>query len=427
MKVLALVVFLVTCYFANKHYSVLMFLVDFPKPTELRPDLPVYDIKTFGVPVDAGFSKRDITPKRFSFVAGFMPPHPALAIKDRLWVKSLALRDKNGNLVVIVSCDLIGLLPDELDKIFSRVTAVSRDKIFINTTHTHSGPDTMGLWGGKNKKYMELLRSQVARAIDESVKELRPASLRFGQGEFAGRAGGRYENPPDPTVSVLQLLITSPSEGKPQLVTLVNYACHADVVQGLQISADFPHFLAERLRMRLGSESMFIPGAIGGVQPIGDRHELTYAVRSLGEDLADKVVAIMRHPEKITNADISVRKIKISAPFENTTDLRKAVQLGLVANLVDEHNQVSSEVGSITIGPMKFFTVPGELFPKIWWRVKAQHKYRMVFGVTNGEFGYLLTHDDFNSGRHKYHARISIGPIFGQMILEAMELLASEK
>lgn len=429
LKLLVLAVAVLSAYLVNKHGHVLAYLFDFPEATQLSPEIPKYDLKKFGSPVKAGFAKRDITPKRFSWVAGFMPPHPALAIKDRLWVKSLALQDKNGNRVVIVSCDLIGLLPDEMEKIFSRVKSVSRDRIFLNTTHTHSGPDTMGLWGGKNKAYMEELRNKIAEAIDESVGGMHKASLRFGQGEFSGRANGRDENPADPTVSVLQVLISGKSGSENNsLVTLVNYACHPDVVQGLQISADFPHFLSERLRMRLGSETMFIPGAIGGVQPEGDRKSLlAYQVRSLGEDLGDSVVAIMRHPRNLPNADISVMKMKVSAPFENTQDLAKAVKFGLVANLKDAQNNVSAEVGKITIGPLKFFTVPGELFPKIWNSVKWLDENRMIFGLTNGEFGYILLPEDYNSGKHKYHAKISVGPTFGQKIYEALVELSVRK
>lgn len=429
LKLLVLTVAVLSFYIINKHYYVLAYLFDFPEATQLNPKIPCYDLKKFGVAVKAGFAKRDITPKRFSWVAGFMPPHPALAIKDRLWVKSLALQDKNGNQVVIVSCDLIGLLPDELENIFSRVKSVSRDRIFLSTTHTHSGPDTMGLWGGKNKHYMESLRNKIAESIDESVKEMRIASVRFGQGEFSGRANGRDGNPADPTVSVVQILISGKSKAENNsLVTLVNFACHPDVVQGLQITADYPHFLSERLRMRIGSETMFIPGAIGGVQPEGDRKSLmAYQVRTLGEDLGDVVVAIMRHPKNIPNADISVLKMKVSAPFENTQDLAKAVKFGLVTNLADAHNNVSAEVGKITIGPLKFFTVPGELFPRIWNSVKWLDKNRMVFGLTNGEFGYIMLPEDFYSGNHKYHAKVSVGPTFGQKIYEALVELSVRK
>jgi hypothetical protein len=415
---------LLTYVFIQKYLFILNFLFWFPSPTQINAEIPKYDVVKFGAPIRAGFAKRDITPSRFSWVAGFMPPHPAFAIKDRLWVKSLALEDRSGNKIVIVSSDLIGLLPDEIEKIVSLVN-VPRNNIFLGTTHTHSGPDTMGLWIWKNEKYMKRLRREIAKSINDSVRNMTDASLRFGQGEFPSRAHGRDENHADPTVSVIQVLIDQ--NDAPQLVTLVNYACHPDVVQGFQISADFPYFLSERLRMRLGSEMMFIPGAIGGVQPTGDRKELAHLVRVLGEDLADKVVAIMRNPKQLSNADITVKKVMIRAPFENTSDLKKAVELGLVSNLLDKEGKVVAELNRIDIGHLKILTVPGELFPKIWWRAKGNQKDMMIFGLVNGEFGYILLPEDAKSGKHKYHVSVSVGPTFGKEVDRELRKLAEGK
>ncbi len=414
LALLALSVFVLGFGFLfYKHGHVLIFLWDFPKPTKIDAEIPKYDPDKFGTRIDAGYAKRDITPGLFSWVAGFMPPHPALAIKDRLWVKSLALRDKNGEVVVFVSCDLIGLLPDELDKIFSSVKNVPHERVFITATHTHSGPDTIGLWGGKNRKYMERLRKSIAEAVDESVGKIGKASIRFGKSEFSGSVEGRGENPPDPSVNVIQILKNG------ELITLVNFACHPDIVQGLQISADFPYFMAERLRNRIGGEAMFMPGAIGGVQPDEDMVADHNSVRSLGEDLADAVISVMGKPDIPANTDIRIRKITVSAPFENQSDLKKAVDFGLVPNLRDKYGNVNSEVSRIDLGPLKILTAPGELFPKIW-RKAGKDENTLMFGLTNGEFGYIMLPEDYHSGKHDYHASVSVGPTFGLKIFEAL-------
>jgi len=405
----------------TKYLFVLVYLFNFPTPTELTPKLPNYSIAQFGAPIKAGFAKRDITPRRGQWVAGFMPPHPGLSIKDRLWAKFLALQDENGNIAVIVSNDVIGNTPDELDKIFSKVKLVDRKNVFVSATHTHSGPDTMGLWIWKNSRYMEMHRSQVAEGIDDAVAALQPAAIRFGQGEFKGYANGRHDNPPDPTVSVIQVLIGSSP------VTLVNFASHADAVMGLQFSADFPYFLAERLKRRVGGETIFIPGAIGGVQPDFDRKTKFYFVRTLGEDLADAVVKIMKNPLTVDRVDIGSKTEMVSAPFENTGLLLKAYEYGLVNDLLRD-GRVWAEVSRINIGPAEILTAPGELFPKIWWRVRPEMtgKQKMIFGLTNGEFGYILLPEDTASGHHKYCVSVSVGPTFGEEIYKALKRLASE-
>jgi len=428
--------------FLNKHFIANSY-IGLPKPTYTKFQKESYSLENFGAPIKAGFAKRNITPFEFlpASLAGFTPWHHGWLIHDQLWAKSLTLQDKKGNTIIIVSCDLIGLLPDEITKIRSLVKNknVNPDNIFINTTHTHSGPDTMGIWGfyapislvsGKNEKYLKGLRKKVAEAIDASIENLQESSIRFAQGEFLNRANGRDGNPPDPTVSTIQVLASSQCEktcslGKSYIpVTLVNFAVHADIVESLQISADFPYYLSERLWAITGGETMFIPGAIGGVQPKGDRSDGPNLARCLGEGLADRVMELLKNPVVPDRADISVIKISVSAPLENWR-FSLLARLGVISDILNENGKVLAEVSRVRIGPAEILTVPGELFPKIWWRVKSKMRGnpKMIFGLTNGEFGYILLPEDVRSEKNKYHVGVSVGPMFGEEIDKALQKL----
>jgi hypothetical protein len=398
-----------------------------PEPIRFSRPPEAYKPKSFGAPIKAGFAKRDITPPRFSWLAGYYPPHPGIFINDRLWVKSLALQDRHEGGLVIVSCDLIGLLPDEIDKITDLVNNADPASVFISATHTHSGPDTIGLWGiplfsGKNEKYLRFLRQQIAEAIDESVANLKSGSIRFAEGEFEGYSSGRDENPPDYGMAVMQVLL---STGKP--VTLVNFGVHADTVKSFHISADFPYYLSERLGRLTGGEVMFIPGAIGGVQPKNDNGIDFFYVRTLGENLADAVYQSLKRPIIPRNSYISGRTIGLNAPLQNKKFLW-AAKLGMISNLADEHRRMDIDVVKVNIGPAEIVTVPGELFPKIWRQVKPRMRGRprFIFGLTDGELGYILLPEDFYSGKHKYHAGMSVGPQFGEEIDKALQELVTE-
>ncbi|MBI3046170.1 MAG: hypothetical protein HYY86_01320 [Candidatus Harrisonbacteria bacterium] len=397
-----------------------------PEPTRFFRPPEAYKRQSFGAPIKAGFAKRDITPPRFSWLAGYYPPHPGIFVHDRLWVKSLALQDRHGNGLVIASCDLIGLLPDEIDKITHSVNNVDPASIFISATHTHSGPDTIGLWGiplfsGKNRKYMQFLRQKIAEAIDESVANLKSGRIRFAEGEFEGYSSGRDENPPDYGVAVMQVLL---SFGKP--VTLVNFAVHADVVKSFHISADFPHYLSERLGRLTGGEVMFVPGAVGGVQPSGDNNTDSYFVRTLGENLADAVYESLKRPIIPKHSDISGKTTRLNVPLQNKKFLW-AAKLGIISNLADENRRMDINLVKLNIGPAEIVTVPGELFPKIWRRTKVKMKGqpKFIFGLTNGELGYILLPEDFDSGKHRYHAGMSVGPQFGEAVDKALQNLAT--
>lgn len=401
--------------------------LEMPESTKFSRPAEKYDFFSFGAPIKAGFAKKDITPKKIPWLAGYYPPHLGLAVHDRLWVKVLALQDKNGSGVAIVSCDLIGLLPDEIEKIKSLVTKADPSSIFISATHTHSGPDTIGLWGippfsGKDKKYLEFLRKSIVEAIDESVANLAPGKIRFAQGEFPGYSSGREENPPDYGVSVMQAFFSS---GMP--VTLVNFAVHADVVKSFYVSADFPYYLSERLGRLTGGEVMFIPGAIGGVQPRVDNNQDFFYVRTLGEALADKVFQILERPIVPKKALITRRIIDLNFAIRNQKFLL-ASKIGMISNLADKENRMTVWLQKVVIGPAEILAVPGELFPKIWWEIKPKMKGKpkFIFGLTNGELGYILSAKDFHSGKHKYHAGMSVSWAFGNFVRKALNLLAED-
>lgn len=417
----------------NNYYSPITntWTRELPEPTRFSRSPEAYSAKNFGAPIQAGFAKKDITPSGFPWLGGYHPPHPAFLTHDRLWVKSLALRDSHGQIVVFVSCDLIGLLPDEIAKIKrGALGIVNEHRMFISCTHTHSGPDTMGIWGliplitdGKSRSYMKFLREQVIAAIKESVVSMQDSKIRFGEGELKGFVRGRHENLNDESVMVIQALV-----GNKFPVTLVNFACHADDFKTLHISADFPYYLYERLQRLTGGEAMYIPGAIGGVQP-SDGELKFYHAKVMGENLADEIVfRILKNPVAPKSVSISAERIEVQAPLENKS-FQFGAKTGVLPELRNKKGLVTAEVNRILIGPMEILTVPGELFPKSWWQAKSlmKGKLKAIFGLTNGEYGYILLPEDYYSGKHNYHVGVSVGPAFGLEIDKVMKKLVTAK
>src|ERR1044071_7067022 len=98
----------------------------------------------------AGSASRVITPtpgEQPIFLAGFQHDRRALAVHSELYARALALRLDDLAFVLVV-CDLIGLGRPDVDDI--RAALAARDiqaELVVACTHTHSGPDTIGLWG----------------------------------------------------------------------------------------------------------------------------------------------------------------------------------------------------------------------------------------------------------------------------------------
>ena len=170
---------------------------------------------------------------------------------------------------------------------------------------------------------------------------------------------------------------------------------------------------------------MFCPGTIGGVQPNDGSFDI-YFVSYLGESLADAVFQMLKKPLAPENADISFERLVVRSPLENK-GFRFASRIGVISDLLEKDGLLSTEVGKIKIGPAEILTVPGELFPKIWWKAKPKMRGQLNFilGLTSGEFGYILTPEDYHSGKHPYHVTVSVGPTFGKKIDEALQKLVN--
>src|SRR5262245_36700219 len=94
----------------------------------------------------AGVAKVKITPTEPIWMAGYAArTKPSEGVQTDLYLKALALDDGAGRPVVLVTVDLVGLRRPVADAIADRRSkeyGLTRDRLSINTSHTHSGPAT---------------------------------------------------------------------------------------------------------------------------------------------------------------------------------------------------------------------------------------------------------------------------------------------
>src|SRR5579871_5824366 len=132
----------------------------------------------------AAAGKVDITPTQSAFLAGYGMNRRSVDAHDRLMARCLML-ESGGTRIAFVSCDVIGLPRYQIERMRAMVHAVTPEHLFINATHTHSGPDTMGQWGpdiqtsGVDQAWMTSLRAKVAQLVDSMAPRLRHADIRF--------------------------------------------------------------------------------------------------------------------------------------------------------------------------------------------------------------------------------------------------------
>src|SRR5216683_2178301 len=231
----------------------------------------------------AGVGRILITPEKPIYMSGYAGRnHPSEGVIHDLWAKALAIEDRKGARVVIVTTDLIGLPRGIADVVAARVQkdyGIERAHLVLNSSHTHTGPlvqhnleilfELTPEDAQVVTEYSAILTGKLVAVVGAAMKDLAPADLAFGNGR-ATFAINRRENTPngvkigenpkgptDPDVPVLK--VTAP-DGKVRAV-LFGYACHNTTLTGqfYKLSGDYAGFAQLGIeKNHPGATAMFV-------------------------------------------------------------------------------------------------------------------------------------------------------------------------
>lgn len=211
----------------------------------------------------AGVARVKITPPMPFYLSGYAArTNPATRVRTDLWAKALALQDRNGARVLIITADLIALPRDVTDAVAHGVMqrhGLRRSQLLFNASHTHSGPvvwsnlrvmfDLTPEEKARVLAYRGELIERLGRLADAALSDLSPAQLRCGHGT-AGFAINRRQplpaggfaigqnptGPVDHDVPVLEVR----SPGGTLRAMLFGYACHNTTCpMSLEVDADY--------------------------------------------------------------------------------------------------------------------------------------------------------------------------------------------
>ena len=285
----------------------------------------------------AGTAKVVITPTEPIWMAGYASrTKPAEGKVHDLWIRALAIEDPEGNLGVIVSCDVVGVSRQIWDSILERLDdVITRDQLMLNSSHTHSGPvmsktldDIYPLddeQRGRVARYTTLFEEKGAQVIKDAIANLSPARISAGNGE-AGFAVNRRNNP-EASVTKLReegalkgpidhsVPVLSVRNEKNDLVAVVfAYACHNTTMDFYQWCGDYAGFAQDELeKEHPGLTAMFVSGCAGDQNPL-PRRELALA-QKYGKELATSVDAVLKGTMKELSPTLSTRLELVSIPL----------------------------------------------------------------------------------------------------------------
>ena len=212
------------------------------------------------------------------------------------------------------------------------------------------------------------------------------------------------------------------------MATLINYACHPEVIgpdQGI-LCPDFVGPLCDRIKERKAGTALFMNSAQGGMVtadcrgPDGKDIQTWEECIRIGRLLADEALRIVADAPVQEDPALFLRQHdhRVSRRERDAANGGEAVAARLS---LSDKGTVATQVNVVNLGNAQILTIPGEALPNIGFYLKRNMhgEHNLLFGLTNDAFGYILTKVDFNSfERYDYITRTCLGEMTGEILIE---------
>lgn len=372
----------------------------------------------------AGAAQALINPEKDSlYFAGGKPNRPFVDVHDNLYAKAVVLEDAK-NAFAIVSFDCIGLMYPELQRIREKVKTLLPsfpvDHIVSSSTHTHAGPDVVGIWGknfqqsGVVDKHMDLIVERASTAIVTAWKNRKPVKVSYATGSFGEEWVKNISEPEllDRTVSIVKMT----DDQNKNVAMMVNFACHPTILDdyATAASSDYVGGYYRYADSVQGGVNMFLQGAIGGwVQPEDVPSSYENAMR-YGGLLGAYVFDQLKGSKTLQQTALQYKSAQVKFPVQNNT-FKALSGMGTIKRKFAD--SVQSEIAYFNIGNISFVTHPGETSPALGLlsrQLVNKGGPIFVMGLSMDALGYILKPVYFNKGNtiphSEYLTGMSIGP-----------------
>ncbi|MBZ0272697.1 neutral/alkaline non-lysosomal ceramidase N-terminal domain-containing protein [bacterium] len=400
----------------------------------------------------AGFAEVDITPVEPVKMAGygtfFLSEDNcrwSTGVHDPLYARAVAFDDPTGGgPVLLVVLDLVGLVKNDVDIIaedIAEATGLSPDNVIVASTHTHHGPDTIGIWGvlippisGRQAAVIESILTGAVEAGAAAWDARVPASFAFAAGEEAALHKNIIDDP-DKTIDDTMTALFAYDEGGAMLGSVMNWAAHPTVMgeENTLVSADFPGVYSREMAEDFGGVHVFVNGLLGAmIQPDPrwvDADEWD-EVETVGATLADDVGALLAVAEPIENPSIDfLANVTLESTLVNPV-FALAGKLGLIARDIPPLGGTAyARISAFNVGPVVFGTLPGEYVPNYSGplRTGMGGEAQMLIGLGQDWLGYILTPDQFATAPYAYETVLCPNPNIGDLTAAIYEQIQANR
>lgn len=388
------------------------------------------------LPFKVGASRKKITPTPEMgpvYRAGYKmgEAEQLTGVVDDIFLRCLTIENGAAR-IVFLSLDLIGLFRDFTEALAARLAPQGIDSrnLIVATTHIHSGPDTMGLWGpsieesGYNERYGEFLLETSAKAVVEAMESAQWTRAYLAH-EEKNLGVANYRQSDELTLALWSISFRSEDE---TVGTLISYTAQPELAprDDDRISAGYPGEACRLLDDALGGATLFLLGTCGGMEPEGCEKGYDTA-HAYGTKLAEEVLRMNADASPLAEDGLAVTTADVELPVENP-----GFQLMMEAEIIKTSQRPPNAVTTISkvnIGEIVLFALPGEAFPGIVADIAGDSRQRNLFiNQANDSLGYFIPPDQFRSeptewdeGHHfTGHELESLGPQAGEAIRQKL-------
>ena len=361
-----------------------------------------------------GAAKGDITPADKLFPMPLLGPLKINKINDRIYARAIAFRygDKKSLLIALE----MTLVPhaDDLLAFLSAEFGVERKNIIICATHTHEAtpiglthiypPDPEDT--AKCDEWYGSVKQTLRSVVENAFSALRPCRIGYGEGKSyincnrdeiktdRAELGFNFERPSDKTLKLIRI----EDENDRIIAFLVNYACHAVVMNGcivgggIGLSGDLPGRTSSQIEnMYPGSVCLWTSGAAGDQNP---RMTTNFGMKNVDgklvyQNLGDTgyMVLDMLAQEHVRD----ILKTNQGIACEDAAGDIRCRQTTCKCPKRDGNGEIGYVLSVLSIGNLAFEGIDGEVATSIGESVVRVSPYENTILVThaNGYKGYI--------------------------------------
>jgi len=351
-----------------------------------------------------GVSKKDITPPSdvgAVQVAGYltMMAPKFKDVHDPIHARAMVIADGNTK-VALVSVECIGLLADFVDRVRDRLKAYGykEREIYVFATHTHSGPDTMGLWGaligmsGINWKYQFFLIEKIVEAVVEAEQNLEDIEL-YAVKSNLEKLIENYRDEKDIQGDLILLKFMSDDK---LVGCLWTYTAQPIMTtrENLSISGDYPGLVCEMMEKEFGGVSLFGLGICGSQSPIYCEQGFE-KMELFVEEVFSEIKNIFPKAIKVEEAPIEIRHRRVKIKLENP-EFQLLFNIGVFEREVEDNHAIST-ISKLRIGDLHIVHIPGEPFPRLFSKIIEENKDKKIIFISNSNdsIGYFIPLDQY--------------------------------